>query len=80
MLFDRSLLAALAALATVAVPVLVYSAHVATRPAETVEVAKPSHVWLDELAPVTLPEIVITAKRSVEFAGPREVHRGSGQG
>lgn len=68
--FDRPLLAVFMALAVAAVPVLFYSLHVAAEPLETVGVTKPAQVWLGELAPTGLPEIVITAKRSAEPAGP----------
>ncbi len=68
--FERPLLAVFMALAVVAVPVLFYSLHVSAEPLETVGVAKPTQVWLGELAPANLPEIVITAKRNAEFAGP----------
>lgn len=73
MLFDRSHFAVLAALATVAAPViLAYSTHVAAKPIETVEVARPPAVLFAELAPVRLPEIIITARRIAEVAEPRQ--------
>lgn len=79
-LFDRSLFAVVAALTVAAVPVLFYSGHVAAGQVDTAEPAKLTQVWLGKRAPVRLPEIVITAKRSVEFAGPRQADTGRGQG
>ena len=68
--FDRPLLAVLLALGAAAAPVLFYSLHVEAKPLDTVGVVHPAQLWARELAPVMLPEIVITATRSAEPAGP----------
>lgn len=78
--FNRSWFAVAAALTVAAVPVLFYSGHAAAGQVNTAEPAKLTQAWLGERVPVRLPDIVITAKRSVEFAGPRQAGTGRVQG
>lgn len=78
--FNRWPWPALAALVVVTVSVLSYSAPGAAGRGKTAEVAKPTEVLLEKPAPVRLPGIVITAKRSAEFAGPSRADKVLGRG
>jgi hypothetical protein len=54
--------------------------HISAAPYGTVEVGELTPIGLEKLAQVTLPEIVVTAARSVQFAAVRQADIGNAQG
>ena len=70
----RRSVSAVAAMAIVAFAGLALDqGHIAAAPFGTVEVGELTPVALEKLAQATLPEIVVTAGRSVQFAAARQV-------
>jgi len=73
----RRSVSAVAAMAIVAFAGLTLDqGHIAAAPFGTVEVGELTPVGLEKLAQATLPEIVVTAERSVQFAAARQVDTG----
>ncbi len=73
----RRSISAVAAVAIVAFAGLALDqGHIAAAPLGTVEVGELTPVGLEKLAQATLPEIVVTAERSVRFAAARQVDAG----
>lgn len=76
----RRSVSAVAAMAIVAFAGLTFDqAHFSAAPLGTVEIGELTPVGLEKLAQVTLPEIVVTAERSVRFANAREADAGRTQ-
>ncbi len=77
----RRSISAVMAMAMVAFMALaIDQGHVAAAPRGTVEVGQLTPVGLDRLAQATLPEIVVTAQRSVQFAGASGANYDGAQG
>jgi hypothetical protein len=68
--FSRQAAGAAAAVAIVAFAGLTFDqAHLSATPAGTVVIGELTPIGLDKLAQVTLPEVIVSAHRAVQFAG-----------